>query len=364
MSVDIIPLKLYTLIGKIKYNIPSDAVSNNIYKIELVDVQIGDGEQSTFNYDVVYDEIRILSNINTLKKLEVTNHKITPTFDSNITSYKVTTTNSNITINAIKTDESSTITGDIGEQELAIGANNFRIYVTSARGEIRTYNLYVTRKIKDLPKSSDITLKNISLSTGKLDFDKNKFLYTINVDNTIENIDIKALPNNAKATVNIEKPDKLVIGENTITITVIAEDGTVGKYVIIVNRKEKLSNDATIKKLHIKGYNLNFDSSNYEYLLAIKDEKSLDIEVILNNDKSKYKITGNKNLTNNSTIKITVTAEDNTKKEYKIKITKEIESNTNNFNIITLMPLCCLIILISLMLTLKVIKVRDKQNNK
>ena len=47
-----------------------------------------------------------------------------------------------------------------------------------------------------------------------------------------------------------------------------------------------------------------------------------------------------------------------------VKITKEIGSNTNNFNIITLMPLCCLIILISLMLTLKVIKVRDKQNNK
>ena len=133
------------LIGKIKYNIPSDAVSNNIYKIELVDVQIGDGEQSTINYDVVYDEIRILSNINTLKTLSISNGKLNETFDKDKNEYTATTNNDKINIDVIKSDEHSNVSGDIGELDVHYGTNVYNIKVTSETGNVNTYIITIYR---------------------------------------------------------------------------------------------------------------------------------------------------------------------------------------------------------------------------
>ena len=308
------------LTSTIKLQVSPNLEVNKDYQITLSNIEVVTKDYNTLNQDNITTSIKILSNINTLKNLEVKNHKLTPTYDSDNTSYKVTTTDDTITIIATKTDDLSTITGDVGEQKLSIGTNNFVINVTSQRGETKNYYLYVTRKLNKLSKSSDITLKSLSLSLAKLKFNQNQFLYETNVDYSVENIDITAVPNNNKATISIDKPEKLSIGENIITITVTAEDGTIGKYIIIVNRKEKPSNDSTIKTLNIKGYTINFDSDTYNYQILIKNEKSLDIEVIPNNSKATFKITGNENLTNNSIITITVTAEDNTQKDYKIKV--------------------------------------------
>ena len=104
--------------------------------------------------------------------------------------------------------------------------------------------------------------------------------------------------------------EKIVVGENTVKINVTAEDGTVGTYVIVVNRKEKLSSDNSIKSLVIKGYELDFKSDIYQYNLQIDGEEKLDINIELNDEKAKYKIKGNNNLKNKSIIEIEVTAED------------------------------------------------------
>ena len=42
------------------------------------------------------------------------------------------------------------------------------------------------------------------------------------------------------------------------------------------------------------------EKTKYEYELKINDEDKLDIDIVLNDAKSKYNIDGNKNLKNNS----------------------------------------------------------------
>ena len=61
------------------------------------------------------------------------------------------------------------------------------------------------------------------------------------------------------------------------------------------------------------------------------DEKSLDIEVFLNDSSSKYKIIGNDNLENNSVIRIEVLAQDGSIRVYKIKISKEMKNQKDYY---------------------------------
>lgn len=302
---------------------------NQEYLIKLTNIEAVDNNYQHIKLKDIDSRIKIVSNINTLKQLEVSKHKLNPSFNSNTTKYKLSTKDNKIIIKAIPTDKEAKVSGDVGEQKLDYGSNIFTINVTSVKGEVKTYYLYVTREI---PKNSDITLKTLTISKGKLDFNKNKFLYFVDLENNIDDIEVTAIPTNNKTTVKIDKPKKLSVGKNCITITTTAEDKTTGKYTIIVNRKQKLSNDTTIKSFIIKNYELNFKNDIYEYELAIANENKLDIEIILNNDKAKYIVEGNKNLNNNSIILIKVTAEDGSIKEYKIKIKKTISSPDSSIN--------------------------------
>lgn len=336
--------------------IPKEAVIGSNYKVELTNIEVTTKDYKYQKLNNISSTIKIVSNDNTLKQLEVVGHELSPKFNSNTLDYKVSTTNDTITIKATPTDNSATISGDIGEKKLQYGVNKFTINVTSAKGEVRKYNLYITRNTKSLPKSSDITLKSLTIKPGKIAFDKNNFQYKVDIEYNIENIEVTAVPTSDKADIKIEQPEKLEIGENIISIIVTAEDGTTGKYIIVVNKLEKPSSEATIKNITIKGYTLDFKSDIYKYELEIEDDNKLDIEVELNDDKAKYQILGNNNLKNNSIITIQVEDEDGTIKNYKIKVLKLVETNSSSiFEKINLVSLVGFIVLVSIILGIKTI---------
>ena len=355
--------------NKISTNLNIDISSkvklNKDYKIILTNIEVVDKNYKNIKLDDIIGNIKVLSDNNTLKNLEVINEKLTPKFNSNTYEYKLETYNDSINIKATSNDNNSKISGDIGKIKLNYGANVLTIKVTSQRGNTRNYYIYATRKIK---KNNDITLKSLTISNGKLEFNKNKFIYLVDVDYNIEDIKVEAIPNNNKSVVKIDKPEKLEVGKNNIIITVTAEDGTIGKYSIIVTRKDKLSSDATIKNIIIKDYELNFKSDIFEYELEIKKENKLDIKVELNDENAKYKIIGNNKLNNNSIITIKVEAMDGTIKEYKIKIVKNdiledsiVEENSNSIaRYINIKSITMFVILILVIIILKVI--RGKQN--
>lgn len=347
----------------INVRVDINALVDKDYTLKLVDIEGNNNEYKSVSLDDVSCTIRVLSDINTLDSLVVDGVNLSPKFDKNVFSYSAITKNNKINIKAIASDSSAIIEGDIGEKTLNIGVNTFVIKVNSPRGNIREYKLYITREVDK--KSNDATLKSLSLSSGKIDFKSDNFLYNVDVDYEVENIEVDAISNDSKAKVEIVKTNVLEVGENTIEIVVTAEDGTKGKYIVIVNRKDKLSSDASIKDLIIKNYNLEFSSDIYNYDLVIDGEKNLDIEVILNDDKAKYTIKGNNNLKDNSIIEIEVIAEDGSSQIYRININKISESNSNTIiQYIKIIPLIGFVLLISIVLIIKTIKtIHNKKVN-
>ena len=87
-------------------------------------------------------------------------------------------------------------------------------------------------------KSNDCSLSALSIEGYSLvRVDDNK--YTLEVRNDITSINVTAKANNLKAKVEGAGVYELVEGENPITITVTAEDGTKNVINIVITRKEK-----------------------------------------------------------------------------------------------------------------------------
>ena len=60
--------------------------------------------------------------------------------------------------------------------------------------------------------------------------------YKIKVKSDVTTLDITAIPESNKARVEITGNEKFIKGDNTVTITVTAEDGSVREYKLIVNK--------------------------------------------------------------------------------------------------------------------------------
>ena len=92
---------------------------------------------------------------------------------------------------------------------------------------------------------TDATLRTLSLSSGMLTpaFDPAITAYTASVENRVANVTITAIPNSAKATVAGDGNTLLTVGNNLLTITVTAEDGTPKNYTINITRESAPSSD-------------------------------------------------------------------------------------------------------------------------
>lgn len=180
------------------------------------------------------------------------------------TSYSVSVPNSvsAISIYATAQHSKAKISGT-GSKSLKVGKNTFNVVVTAEDGTTKTYTLYITRQNEETEtkpteqpetpvKSSDVLLGGLVIEEGVItpEFDANIKEYTINVPEDTPDIHINATPANEKATIVIEGGTDLQLGENIVTIKVVAEDGTEGIYTIKVIKK---NNKIALKNLII-GY--------------------------------------------------------------------------------------------------------------
>ena len=88
-------------------------------------------------------------------------------------------------------------------------------------------------------KSSDNSLKSLTISPGTLSpsFKYSTTKYTATVASNVTSVAVDAQVSNSKATVeSVTGNTDLKVGENTIKITVKAENGTIAVYTIIVTR--------------------------------------------------------------------------------------------------------------------------------
>lgn len=102
--------------------------------------------------------------------------------------------------------------------------------------------------IAALPTSSnDANLQMLQISPGTLEpaFSPDVESYTASVGLDVDRLTVSARPNNDNATHSVEGQTELADGENTVTVTVTAEDGTTARtYTILVNKVEGGASEA------------------------------------------------------------------------------------------------------------------------
>lgn len=166
-------------------------------------------------------------------------------------------------------------------------------------------------------KSSDSSLKSLTVSSGSIDFIPSTLEYNLDVSSNVSTIEIQAVPNDTKATVKL--PDKLSLetGLNTFAIVVTAEDGSTTTYKINVNKLENImSENALLSSLNISGKQINFSSDVFEYKIGNITTSELGITATAIDSNAKIKIFGNNNIGKNGVIIIRVTAEAGNYKDY------------------------------------------------
>lgn len=182
-----------------------------------------------------------------------------------------------------------------------------------------TNNSTKPTETKEEKKSTDSTLSSLSIAEGAItpEFNKDVKEYAITVPNEVTKLNITATPTDSKASVSVTEYEELKEGENAITISVTAEDGTTKTdYVIKATRQKK---ELALEKLIIKYTNQNgevvevpltpeFISNIYEYSIETLEYwvKKLDIEALANIEGATIEISGADSLKEGENI-ITIT---------------------------------------------------------
>lgn len=227
-------------------------------------------------------------------------------------------------------------------------------------------------------KSKDTALKTLEVTPKGLtpDFNSETTTYSLEVGSEVEKIEIKATPSNEKSKVSISGNDSLKAGDNTVKITVTAEDGTTKTYTINVKKQDK-NTTIGLTSLKLSGYNLvpSFSSDIFEYKVNLSDgdTSKLDFSTIANEEGAKVEITGNDNLkVGENTITITVTSADGKNKAtYKVYVTKSSQStapittnSTGSTNKKSKLPLYIGIgLIVLLFIIMLIIIIRNRRNN-
>ena len=150
---------------------------------------------------------------------------------------RVDISSSDTSVATVSTTSQWVENGSVTVKVKAVGEGTAQIIVkltdvASFDGKVLTGNktVNVTSK-KAVADQTDATLKDISIEGYKIDFDKKKLNYMLEVPNNVTSLKIKATTSSSAAKVSIGKADDLKLGENTIKIVATAGNGTTKEYV-------------------------------------------------------------------------------------------------------------------------------------
>lgn len=322
-------------------------------------VKINDPEVSAGNNDIltvasasktitISDPTLKSTNAN-LSALLVDNFNLTPSFDKNITEYRIEVPNAvtSAIIKATPEDSKATIEGDLKVSNLKENQDNKYTITCIAEDGItkKNYTIIIFREKKqDEIYSDDNTLKSLSVSGYSItpNFSKDILEYNITVPNEAANIKVNAEVNNAKAKVEIIGGSDLQVGNNKVEVKVTAQNGTTKSYIINVKKDDKtddgntkLDDDATLSRLYIGGYTLSpvFNKNTNVYTIYVGEAVGgLDVEATPTSKKATAEIKGNNGWKYGmNTVTIEVTAESGNKNIYIVNVNrKDPNGKTDN----------------------------------
>ncbi len=261
-----------------------------------------------------------------LAAINLSSGTLSPTFGAGSFSYAVSLPNivSSLNITPTVTDANATVvingapvaSGIAAPVALAVGLNMINVTVTAQNGvTTQTYTITATRA-----PSSDASLANISLSNGSLSpaFDPGTNSYIANVTNDISAITVTPFVTEATAAVSINGvivnsgsasgPVPLVVGSNSINISVIAGDGiTTETYTVSINRAP--SSNASLANVNLSNGTLSpvFDPATFNYIDTVGNAvDSLTVTPILADPTASLTINGIAEATGSATFALTV----------------------------------------------------------
>lgn len=262
-----------------------------------------------------------------------------PTFtDTNKTMYST----GNINLRTSWSTSSSATSIEKGTELNVTGTSTEKIngyvwYRVSYNGQTKyvASSLLTSTKPEEETKSDNANLKSLVVENFDIipNFSSDVTEYTLDVTSEVNELTIKAEPEDSKATVTIKGEKELKEGENTVIISVDAEDGTTKLYEIKVTKKEETVFGLT--SLKIKDANIEFKPDVYNYSINIKsDVDILEIQAVASEEGATVEITGNEELKEGENIiTIIVSSKDGEKKAtYQIKATKEAVKEEKNQN--------------------------------
>ncbi len=330
--------------------------------------QAGSIDPYGFNAEDHYLQINLKEDNALLNNISFSEGYLTEEFDSNKFEYDLMLEPdiTNITVTPITQNIKSTVSGDINE--ITLNKEQLIINVTSEVGTLKTYTINIKRNII----KSDAYLSRLALDYGYIDFNKDIFEYNVLVPYNVETINVLFTTNHEQSTVEITKEDKLIVGNNLITLKVTDINNNTLTYTINVTRAEynediTLSNNNDLISLNIEGYEINFNRNTLNYEILYKDT-TLNIEAIADIPTSNISVLGNENLEIGSIIEIIVTAQNGENKTYTITliaedITETRESN-NNFLYFIIIVIFTVIVIIVIYIIIKNNKIKKELKNK
>ena len=222
------------------------------------------------------------------------------------------------------------------DANLTLSVNDCKV-LNSNNELIRVNATPQSSMVKIVALSTDATLSSLKIPNATISpkFDKNTLEYSTTIQDITE-ITVNAIPTDSNSKIMISDNYKaLQKGDNLVKISVTAEDGSTTKtYSVKVTLKltpteEELKKaNANLKKLEVKGYNIDFSKDVKKYTLTVPYKiTKLTVKAEAENEKATVITQGNNNLkVGKNTIKVQVTSEDEKNKEdYTISVTRSKE---------------------------------------
>ena len=190
--------------------------------------------------------IRKISSNNNLSSLKASVGTFDIAFDKDVTVYTLTVPygTESVILSGSLEDITSTVDGLI-EYKLTDDKTTANITVVAEDGTIKVYTVYIIKEAKPENVATPVTyyyssnnyLKSLEIDGYEITFNKETNEYKITVKSDVTSLDIKAIPEDSRARVEITGNEKFKKGNNTVTITVTAEDGSTREYKITVNKE-------------------------------------------------------------------------------------------------------------------------------
>ena len=283
---------------------------NNTVKVT---VTAEDGSTATYNVTVVVDSLS--------SDTSLTLFKILGTNVTNGSSLDAPPGTTRVSVSAVATDSGATVVVS-GNDNLHAGANTVTVKVTAADGTIATNLVTVTVKsLSSVKTLATLTVNGTDTAGGS----------TVTALPGTTSVPVIAVATSAAATVAVSGNTALKSGNNTVTITVTAEDSSVATYTVTVNVLT-LSAVKTLSSITVNGSSV-MASSTVD--LAAATTRATVIATPTDS-KATVSVTGNTGLVGGAnTVTITVTAENGTTATYTLTLNVLILSSVKTLSTFT-----------------------------